>query len=117
MYTITLNNLTFFAYHGVHPEENIVGGNFEVSIEVDFFSKKEIAALEDTLNYVSIYDIVKKRFAITEKLLEVLAQDIPTLIYEMDNRIKRINISIQKLNAPIANFEGSVGIRFTKEFS
>lgn len=116
MYTITLHNLHFFAFHGVHEEESIVGGNFEVSIEVDFLPSKSILQLEDTINYVAIYGIVKKRFAIAEKLLEVLANDIAILIYEMDYRIKRINISIQKLNAPMANFEGNVGIRFTKEF-
>ncbi len=116
MNTITLNNLHFYAYHGVHEEEAIVGGNFEVSILVDFISSKEIADLRDTINYVAIYDIVKKQFAIPEKLLEVLAQNLAFLIYKLDNRIKRINISIQKLNAPIANFEGNVGICFTKEF-
>jgi 7,8-dihydroneopterin aldolase/epimerase/oxygenase len=116
MYSITLNNLPFFAYHGVHVEETLVGGNFEVSISVDFMPMHNIKNLADTINYVAIYEIVKKRFAIPEKLLEVLAQDISTLIYEMDYRIKQINISIQKLNAPITNFEGNVGIRFTKEF-
>ena len=116
MYTITLDNLSFFAYHGVHQEENIVGGDFLVSLAIEFVPTSEIKNLEDTINYVAIYEIVKKRFAKTEQLLEVLAQDIALLIYEMDNRIKRINISIQKLNAPMANFEGSVGIKFTKVF-
>jgi 7,8-dihydroneopterin aldolase/epimerase/oxygenase len=117
MVTIHLNNLKFFAYHGVHEEEAIVGGEFEVNIDVSFTQVDTIKNLDDTINYVALYSLVKKRFSTPEKLLETLAQNIAEDIYEADNNIQKINISIQKLNAPILNFTGSVGITYSKSFA
>ncbi len=117
MYTIHLNKLIFYAYHGVHTEEAIIGGEFEVNIAIDFFSDNDILSLDETINYVDIFDLVKNRFSIPEKLLETLAQNIIEDIYKADNRIKTINISIQKLNPPIVNFTGSVGISYLKSFA
>jgi 7,8-dihydroneopterin aldolase/epimerase/oxygenase len=117
MFTIHLNKLLFFAHHGVHEEENIVGGNFEVSLAIDFTTVDKVISLNDTINYVDVFLLVKNRFSIPEKLLETLAQNIVGDIYEADKRIKTINISIQKLNPPLVNFTGSVGITYSKSFA
>jgi 7,8-dihydroneopterin aldolase/epimerase/oxygenase len=117
MFTIHLNKLLFFAHHGVHEEETVVGGNFEVSIDIDFTTVDKVISLNDTINYVDIFSLVKHRFSIPEKLLETLAQNIVEDIYEADKRIKTINISIQKLNPPLVNFTGSVGITYSKSFA
>ena len=34
MYTISLENLEFYAYHGYYQEENLIGTNFIVDIHV-----------------------------------------------------------------------------------
>jgi 7,8-dihydroneopterin aldolase/epimerase/oxygenase len=117
MFTVHLNKLIFFAHHGVHDEEGIVGTNFEVSVSVNFNAPEKVVALNDTINYVSVFNIIKNRFAIPERLLETLAQHITADIYAMDNRITTINISIDKINPPISNFIGSVGVTYTKSFS
>ncbi len=116
MFTIQLKKLKFFAHHGVHDEEAIIGTNFEVSVSVSFRAPDKVAQLDDTINYVSVFGIIKNRFAIPECLLETLAQDIVDDIYAMDNRITIINISIDKINPPISNFIGSVGVTYTKSF-
>ena len=117
MFTIRLNNLLFFAYHGVHAEETIVGTEFEVSAQITFAENKKIEALADTLNYVNIYEIIKDHFSRPVPLLETLAQDISQEIYKIDNRITSINVTIDKLNAPICNFTGTVGVNYSKSFS
>ena len=116
MFTIRLNKLKFFAYHGVHSEEAIVGNEFEVSILISFSESKKIVALNDTLNYVEVFNAVKNLFAIPEQLLETLAQKISEEIYKIDNRVSSINITIDKLNAPICNFTGTVGINYSKSY-
>jgi 7,8-dihydroneopterin aldolase/epimerase/oxygenase len=117
MFTVHLNKLKFFAHHGVHDEEGIIGTDFEVSVSINFNAPEKIIALNDTINYVSVYNIVKNRFAIPERLLETLAQHISDDIYAMDKRIVTINISIEKMNPPISNFIGTVGVTFTKSFN
>lgn len=116
MFTIHLTDLRFFAHHGMHDEEAIVGNDFEVSVSVTFDVPDKITSLTETVNYVSLYGIIKNIFKHPAKLLETLAVDICDEIYLSDNRIKNINITIHKLNPPISNFIGNVGVSFTKSF-
>lgn len=117
MFTIELHTLKFFAYHGVHEEETILGTDFEVSASIIFNAPEKIMALKDTIDYVSAYQIIKDKFQIPEKLLETLAQNIVEALYEFDNRILTINISIKKINPPISNFTGEVGVVYSKSFT
>jgi 7,8-dihydroneopterin aldolase/epimerase/oxygenase len=117
MFTVHLNKLQFFAHHGVHDEEGIIGTDFEVSVSINFNAPEKVIALHDTINYVSVFEIVKNRFAVPERLLETLAQHIADDIYASDNRITTINIFIDKINPPISNFIGSVGVTYSKSFN
>jgi dihydroneopterin aldolase len=116
MFTIHLTQLRFFAHHGIHDEEAIVGNDFEVSVHVSFDVSENVNALSETVNYVLVYEAIKKKFRHPAKLLETLAQDICEEIYSTDKRIKKINITIDKLNPPIPNFIGNVGVSFSKLF-
>lgn len=116
MFTIHLKNLIFHAYHGMHEEETIVGNYFEVSVSVSFNAPENVAELNDTINYVSVYEIIKQHFAQPQKLLETLAQNITQQIHKVDARITSINITIDKLNAPISNFIGTVGVTYSKSY-
>ena len=117
MFTIRLNKLIFFAYHGVHAEETVVGTEFEVSVQISFIENKKIETLADTLNYANVYEIIKDHFSRPVPLLETLAQNISEEIYKVDEQITLINITIDKLNAPICNFIGTVGVHYSKSFS
>ena len=116
MFTIRLNKMKIFAHHGVHAEETVVGAEFEVSAQITFAENKKIEALADTLNYVNVYAIIKDHFSKSVPLLETLAQNISEEIYKVDERITSINITIDKLNAPIINFIGNVGVNYSKSY-
>ncbi len=115
MMTIHLNEMIFFAHHGLYDEEKITGARFKVNVDVSFKTGK-IETIIDTINYVLLYELIKKRFANPALLLEMLAQDIAEEMYKVDGRIAIININIQKLNPPIYNFTGYVGITYSKSF-
>ena len=117
MFTIRLNKMKIFAFHGVHAEETVVGTEFEVSVQITFTENKKIEALSDTLNYANVYEIIKDHFSRPVPLLETLAQNISEEIYKVDERITLINITIDKLNAPICKFIGIVGVHYSKSFS
>ena len=116
MITIQINKLKLYGYHGVHKEEAIVGGQFEINIAVSYEEDGFISELYETINYVNILEITKKVFAIKRELLESVAQNIAAEIFEENNNIKNINISIEKLNAPIGNFTGTVSVVFSKSY-
>ena len=86
-------------------------------MSISFDAEEIIHSLKQTINYVEVYDIVKRHFERPRQLLEMLAQEITEDIHESDARIRSVEIHINKLNPPIANFIGSVGVSYSKTFS
>ena len=75
--SIHLTDLRFFAYHGLYKEEQVLGNEFAITIEVGFTpSKFPIVHIVDTINYALVYELVKKRMKIATPLLETIAADI-----------------------------------------
>jgi dihydroneopterin aldolase len=116
MFTINLHNLIFHSFHGVHEEERILGAEFIVNAELSFKETNTIISLEQTIDYVKIYALIKQRMSVPTALLETVAQGLADSIYAIDNRIASISINIKKTNPPIENFQGSVGVSFKKDF-
>jgi dihydroneopterin aldolase len=116
MLTIHLHHLEFFAYHGLYQDEQINGNNFEVNVDINTSADEKIESLHQTIDYVSIYEIIHKRMQHPTPLLETLAQGIIHDIHVFDNRIQSITISIKKLSPPIKDFKGQVGVTIRKDF-
>lgn len=113
MMYIHLHNLRFYSFHGVHEEEKILGGDYEVNISVGFEpATKAIHHLNETLDYTSIFQMVKQRMSIPTPLLETIAMEISAALQDKFPSVAKISISVKKLYPPINNFEGSVGVSF-----
>lgn len=111
--TITLSNLRFFAYHGLYEEEKRLGTEFELSLEVDYVPEvRVIEELSDTINYVSVYEWVKKNMEIPTPLLETVVMRIATGLADQFPEICEARIALRKLSPPIAAMDGSVGVRY-----
>lgn len=116
MFTIHLHNLQFFSFHGLYQQERVLGARFEISTDLSFNTDEKIERLEQTIDYVKIYHIIKQQMNIPTALLETVAQDLALKMYESDNRITSISIILKKINPPITNFQGSVAISYKKDF-
>ncbi len=116
MFTINLHHLIFHSFHGIHEEERIVGNTFEVNVSLSFIAGEKITTLQQTINYATVYEIIKQRMQMATPLLETLVQDLTEEIHLSDDRIKSISVSIEKKNPPIANMEGSVSVHYKKDF-
>jgi len=116
MFTIHLNKLAFFSHHGLHDEETITGADFEIDVSVAFDAADKITSLHETINYTAVYSLIKKHMKSPVPLLETLAQNITEDIHLLDDRIRKIDIRINKLHPPIRNFVGSVGVSYSKAF-
>ena len=80
---IHLRNMQFYAFHGVNPEEKILGQRFEVDVAllVDTRGAGLSDDLRQTINYAQVYKTVKRvveeeRFDLIEALAETLATRI-----------------------------------------
>ena len=114
---IHLYNLNFFSHHGIHEEEKILGTAFEVNVEVEIKHNDRIDTIHQTIDYVQVYNMIKERMAIATPLLETVLEDLVTKIHQSSTLIKSIAVSIKKINPPIENFSGSVGVSLKKNFS
>jgi dihydroneopterin aldolase len=115
--TIHLHNLKFHSFHGIHEQEKVLGGEFEVNVDVEIYQSQKIDSISQTINYVEVYEIVKQRMAIATPLLETIVDDlINNIHHHAASLIKSISISIIKTNPPIQNFIGSVSVSKTKTF-
>jgi 7,8-dihydroneopterin aldolase/epimerase/oxygenase len=118
MLTVHLHNLLFFAYHGVYDGETKVGSDYEVQLNVSYEEKKvKFDSLKNVLNYAELYEIVRKRMAVPTPLLEEVAESIIRKIRHEYSFVKDITISIFKLQPPIENFQGKLGVTLHKKWS
>jgi len=103
MGTIALEGLEFFAYHGVHDEEQRIGNRYQVDIQVniDFSEAAENDKLKYTVNYGDLYEIISEVMKVKARLLEHIAQLIILNVRERYPKLEKIEVSISKFNPPI----------------
>ena len=113
MLSIHLHNIILFAHHGIYEEEKILGTSFELNITVRYTPKKiPITHMAETIDYVSIFELVKNRMNIPSPLLETVITDISGHILAQFVQAEEVMISIKKLHPPIIGIVGSVGVSF-----
>jgi len=113
-FIIELKGLRFFAEHGMYEEELKVGNEFEVDIAIGTKApKKKISSIDQTINYVDVFRIVKEEFKQRKQLLETCAMQISNRLQERFPNVEKLTISIRKLNPPITNFTGSIGVTYS----
>lgn len=103
MIKVALNGIRIFANHGYYEEEAILGNEFEIDVVVDVEMDKEGSdELKDTLNYESLFSIVKSEMAERSKLLEhVLFRIKSNIISAYPEQVRGLSMSIKKLNPPL----------------
>jgi len=92
---IKLANMTFYGFHGVEAAERATGRRYEVDceIETDFSQAARTDHLDDTVNYVNIYNIVEEFIERHRyNLLETLAT---RLCAEIKNQTKAATVRVR----------------------
>ena len=101
----------------MYQEEMKVGNEFEVDLSIGCRSpKKMITSIDQTINYVEVYRMVQEVFSERKFLLETCAMQIAARLEASFPEMEQLTICIRKLNPPITNFSGSVGITYSKSF-
>ena len=101
---IHLNNMVFYGFHGVYPEERKLGQRFNVNLTIYTDDKidPQIKELKDTVDYTIIYDEIKNIMEIQQfLLLEDCANNIISNILENHELITGIKVIIEKPGVPI----------------
>lgn len=103
MSLIKLEGMEFFAYHGCFKEEQIIGTKFRVDLTIEA-NVDEAAANDDlhlTINYLSVYQMIKKQMEIKSKLLENVGKRILDELYVQFPGVIKAEVKVSKLNPPL----------------
>lgn len=100
---IGLESMEFYAFHGVHDEEQLIGGKYLVDIYI--YTNMQGAMIHDdlqgTLDYEIIYKIVKINMLNPVNLIEFLANNIIKGIRNIIAKEDKIKLKISKINPPL----------------
>ena len=117
MLSIHLHNIRFYSFHGVYKEETLLGGEYELNLDVMFEETVNVIKdLPDTINYTDLYDIAKNQMNIPTALLETVVMRIGEEAHQKYPRIKEITVSLKKIHPPILQMQGSVGVSWHKKY-
>jgi dihydroneopterin aldolase len=100
---IILKDISFYAFHGVLPEEKKIGQTFLVSLELflDLKQAGESDRLEDTVSYAEVYAALKNIMeGPAHDLLESLAEKIAAAL--LQGPVKGVCVEVKKPSPPIA---------------
>jgi dihydroneopterin aldolase len=100
---ILLSDLRFHAFHGVLPQERLVGGNFVVDLRVGYPLAQAMTfdQVDDTLNYASLYALVEREMQQPSSLLEHVAGRIAQAIAKTFPQALSIDLTLTKQNPPM----------------
>lgn len=111
---IEINNLKLQAFHGVLPQEHIVGNlySIDLSLTTDFSEAMATDQLDGTISYAEVAEVVKQEMLIPSQLLEhVGSRIVKHLKNRWGSKIKGIDLRISKLSPPIEMDIASCSIR------
>lgn len=100
---IELLNLTFYAFHGVLPEERQEGNTFVVDLllHTDFSPAICSDNLADTINYADVYEVVRGEMSIPSNLLEHVCGRIAASLLDAFAGLSCVRVRVTKKNPPI----------------
>ena len=107
---IILNKLRFRAFHGVLPQERLVGGDFVVTLRIGYPWQQAMTTddVADTLDYAAVYTVVKNEMAQPSQLLEHVAGRIVKTLFRQFPTITSIDLWLTKMVPPMgADCEGA----------
>ena len=109
---IYLRNVRFHAFHGVLPQEGIVGNDYLVNLvlDYDFSSALKTDDLQGTHNYAEVYQKVREEMAVPSKLLEHVAGRIAHRLFSDFPEIQKLQLSITKVNPPMGADSDGAGV-------
>ncbi|MBN9026426.1 MAG: dihydroneopterin aldolase [Rhizobiales bacterium] len=115
---IFINDLRFFGFHGVLPEEAVLGQRFRVDVtaELDLAEAGRTDDLTKTVHYGEMAVLIEEigrthRY----KLIEALAEAIAKAVFETYPPVERLTVRVTKPEAPVPLATGVISIEIERE--
>ena len=115
---IMLNQMAFFGYHGLLPEENKLGQRFSVDVElfVDLKKAGHTDKMEDSIDYGHAFKVIQSIVEGEAKnLIEAVANDIAETLLDTFPLLQACKVKVIKPDPPIAGHYESVAVEIYRE--
>lgn len=102
-YLIRLERMEFRALHGCYELERKVGNRFTVDLEIRA-ELGSVAAEDDVtqaVNYLTVYEVVRERMALTQHTIERVAANIIDALYAAFPQVRHVTCTVSKLAPPL----------------
>ena len=115
---ILLENIKIYGYHGVLPEENIIGTYYILNLELDtdLWKAAESDDLNDTVSYAEINDILHEEMKKPSKLIEHVAGRIISEIEKKFPQVSGIKLRLTKTSPPMRGECAGASVEFYQNF-
>ncbi|KAF0131915.1 MAG: dihydroneopterin aldolase [Bacteroidetes bacterium] len=103
MAVISIEGMEFYAYHGCFKEEQLIGTWFVVDLflTTDTTSAEQTDNLHETVNYLEVYQVVKREMEVNSKLLEHVGRRILKAVHDQFPSVEKARIKVRKMNPPL----------------
>jgi len=117
MSIISIEGMEFHSYHGCFPEEQQIGTKFIIDffLEADTSEAEITDDLSQTINYQSVYTLVKKEMEVNSRLIENVGRRILDSIIKAFPEIAYAEIRLSKMNPPLGGKVESVSVTISSE--
>jgi len=114
-HTIIVEGINVYAHHGCLEEEGRIGCNYtvDVTMETDFTEAAQSDELSQTIDYVTVYRIVREQMAVRAKLIEHVGQRIVDALKKEFATLQRLSVKVTKHNPPMNGHVDRVSIVIT----
>ena len=112
MARIELEEMEFHAFHGCFKEERIVGNAFLVKFSFDTDTSKAETSdnISDTINYQTVYSLIKVEMNKQSHLLEHLSRNILNSVCNHFPFIAYAEVKVSKMNPALGGKMKSVSV-------
>jgi dihydroneopterin aldolase len=112
-YQVLLEDIRLFAFHGLYPEERILGNWYTINVVVESESHPNFSdKIANTIDYSLIFSICKQVMAVPVDLLETVAETITLKIRaELSEKVS-VLVQISKENPPMGLSSGRSSVLY-----
>lgn len=109
---IFLKDIQCYAYHGVAPQENLIGNEYviQLKLKVDISKAARTDEVTDTVNYAEVYEAVKAEMDIPSKLVEHVAGRMAETLFKRFPVIEEVRLRLSKRNPPMGGDLDAAGV-------
>jgi len=109
---IILKEIRCYAYHGVAPQETLIGNEYiiDLKLKVNVGKAARTDEVTDTVNYAEVYQVIKEEMAVPSKLLEHVGGRMAQKLFDRFPCAEEIELRISKRNPPMGADIASAGV-------